>query len=109
MSRHHHNPNWPRIVRAVRRRDRDRPCLFCDLPVVLGHVHHVVHVEDGGTDDLDNLRLVCATCTLGTTRRSASQRSRRSSRPGTRTSEILSTPPNDAPGQLNPSAAGGMP
>ena len=62
MSRHHHNPNWPRIVRAVRRRDRDRPCLFCDLPVVLGHVHHVVHVEDGGTDDLDNLRLVCATC-----------------------------------------------
>ena len=62
MSRHHHNPNWPRIVRAVRRRDRDRPCPFCSLPVVLGHVHHVIAIEDGGTDDLDNLRLVCGPC-----------------------------------------------
>ena len=48
------------IRRMVQRRDRG--CRFpdCRAPRRLLHVHHIVHVADGGTHDPDNLILLCS-------------------------------------------------
>ena len=49
-----------RIRDAVLERDGWR-CADCGRGGVL-EVHHVVHVEDGGTDALDNLVALCPPC-----------------------------------------------
>lgn len=63
--------NHPRVIAAVRRRDGYR-CVECQArtgdasrrdgrPVRL-EVAHRIAVADGGTDDLENLRLLCTDC-----------------------------------------------
>jgi hypothetical protein len=45
-------------------REKEHVCENCGEPVTWGasSTHHIVQVVDGGTDDLDNLALLCANC-----------------------------------------------
>ena len=59
MSSVHHTPAWKRLRRRVLTRDR-HTCQDCRRQG-LGRVevHHLKHLHDGGTDDLDNLVTLC--------------------------------------------------
>lgn len=73
--------SWGAVAQYVRERDGDvcRRCGTTDPGVPKGNryhawdVDHVMPVADGGTDDPENLRLVCATChvAIGYEQRSA--------------------------------------
>ena len=52
---------WARLRRRVYRRDKG-VCGLCGHPAIFWQVHHVVHTEDGGTNDLSNLVTVCEPC-----------------------------------------------
>ena len=44
---------------AARDRDRDT-CVLCGDP--MWHVHHIIPITHGGTNDIDNLVCVCGSC-----------------------------------------------
>lgn len=60
---------WQRIRSTVFERDRGR-CRVCDVSVRLtgrspfdaAHVHHIKYRSAGGTDNLENLVLLCGVC-----------------------------------------------
>lgn len=61
---------WERVSKLVKARDGQR-CRLCGIrttrvgagdPRLWGHVHHIVFRSQGGTDDLENLLLLCAGC-----------------------------------------------
>lgn len=57
----------PALRAKVIKRDRDRGCWFkypgkCTELTSRLQVHHLVEVEDGGTDDEDLLVLACESC-----------------------------------------------
>ena len=62
MSAGHHTKAWPRLRRRVLIRDRHQ-CQDCKRQG-LGRVevHHVKHLQDGGTDDMSNLICLCYDC-----------------------------------------------
>lgn len=56
-------------VARIIKRDRERGCWFQYPGKCIGtgpkaqvQIHHVIEVEDGGTDDDENLVLACAPC-----------------------------------------------
>lgn len=53
----------PEIREQVLKRDR-RKCTKCGSKENL-HVHHIIHREDGGTDDIMNLTTLCDLCHAG--------------------------------------------
>lgn len=56
------------VVRARELKDhllgiRDKKCNRCDFSVIeVIHVHHIIEKSKGGTDDIDNLELLCPNC-----------------------------------------------
>jgi formate-dependent nitrite reductase cytochrome c552 subunit len=46
--------------KAARKRDNNR-CVKCKCKDEL-HIHHIVAQSDGGTDEVDNLTLLCNSC-----------------------------------------------
>ena len=65
MSRHHrktHNREWARIRRQVLDRDGWR----CQNPACgkagALEVHHVLELQDGGDNSMENLTTLCRTC-----------------------------------------------
>ena len=62
MSAGHHTPAWRRLRRRVLTRDR-HTCHDCRRQG-LGRVevHHVKALQFGGTDDLENLTVLCYDC-----------------------------------------------
>ena len=62
MSAGHHTKAWPRLRRRVLTRDRHQ-CQDCKRQGMgRVEVHHVKHLADGGSDDLDNLTTLCYDC-----------------------------------------------
>ena len=62
MSAGHHTKAWPRLRRRVLTRDR-HTCKDCKRQGLGRYdVHHAKALADGGSDDLDNLTLLCADC-----------------------------------------------
>ena len=59
MSRAHHGANW----RAARRKAIERAAYRCELPDCRKssrlEVHHVTPLHEGGTNEPDNLRVLC--------------------------------------------------
>jgi hypothetical protein len=45
-------------------REKPHICETCgmELDWAIAHAHHVVQVSDGGSDDIDNLQLLCSNC-----------------------------------------------
>jgi hypothetical protein len=37
-------------------------CVYCNKPAMGSQIHHLIHRKDGGTDDLENLVLLCGRC-----------------------------------------------
>ena len=67
MSRYHrqtHNRVWASIRQRVLDRDGHR-CKECGKPGRL-ECHHKVHLQDGGTNDLSNLQVLCRGCHIQT-------------------------------------------
>lgn len=66
MSRHHRGRglakgrDWERIRRQVLERDAYR-CRECGKAGRL-EVHHLLHLDSGGTNALENLRTLCRSC-----------------------------------------------
>ena len=60
---------WPSLTRLVWKRDPG--CLICgttkETRGVKWEVDHILPVADGGTDDPENLRLLCVPCHKGVT------------------------------------------
>ncbi|MBI4298456.1 MAG: HNH endonuclease [Chloroflexi bacterium] len=54
-------PNWADLSQSIKKRDRFR-CTQCGASDVELHVHHVVPLSQGGSNDLDNLVTLCASC-----------------------------------------------
>jgi 5-methylcytosine-specific restriction endonuclease McrA len=59
----------PRLRRKIIARDKasGAGCYFLFLDICTGldgvvEVHHIIEVEDGGSDDEDNLRAACKNC-----------------------------------------------
>lgn len=67
-----HRREWRRLRRAIFERDGYR-CVLCGRFGSL-ECDHIVAVEDGGTNDPDNLRTVCRDCHIGVTRAAAGHR-----------------------------------
>ena len=70
MSRLHrqtHNRQWSRIRRDVFDRD-GRRCQECGKAGRL-ECHHVVELQDGGTNDVGNLRTLCRGCHIAAHKR----------------------------------------
>ena len=62
MSGHHQTPAWRRLRRRVLKRDRHQ-CADCKRQGLgRAEVHHVQHLQDGGTDEMDNLTTLCYDC-----------------------------------------------
>ena len=62
MSAAHHTSTWQRLRRRVLTRDRHK-CLDCHRQGLQRvEVHHVKHLRDGGSDDLENLVTLCYDC-----------------------------------------------
>lgn len=55
-----YGPNWPELRRMALQRDGYR-CGNCGLTTNL-HVHHIVPLSKGGTNQLNNLRTLCRDC-----------------------------------------------
>lgn len=52
--------NWEKIRKLVLKRDGNK-CGNCGTETEL-HVHHIVPISKGGTNNLSNLRTLCKTC-----------------------------------------------
>ena len=62
MSAGHHTKAWPRLRRRVLTRDR-HTCQDCHRQGLRRvEVHHIRHLADGGSDDLENLTTLCYDC-----------------------------------------------
>ena len=62
MSAGHHTKAWPRLRRRVLARDRHQ-CADCKRQGLKRvEVHHLKHLHEGGTDDLENLICLCYDC-----------------------------------------------
>ena len=62
MSEHHHTKAWRRLRLRVLKRDRHK-CQDCKRQGLgRAEVHHVQHLRDGGTDEMDNLIVLCYDC-----------------------------------------------
>src|ERR1700728_1690255 len=66
---------WEKTKREVFERDKGF-CQYCEQDLLLsrtaygGHqIDHVVARAKGGSDELNNLKLACATCNLGLSKR----------------------------------------
>ncbi len=60
--------SWAETVRRVHER-ADFQCEYCQTGQrVTGQAMHVEHIKPGGGDDLENLALACATCSLSKAR-----------------------------------------
>ena len=57
---------WPRGLRDQLRRAQGGRCVYCWVRVRAGlsHIDHVVPIAQGGTNDVDNLQLLCPGCNL---------------------------------------------
>ena len=67
MSRHHRktpNRSWALIRQQVLDRDKHR-CRECGKAGRL-EAHHVLELQDGGSNDLDNLSTLCRGCHIRT-------------------------------------------
>ena len=53
--------NWKQLSEAVKHRDGHK-CTDCGASGVELHVHHIVPLSKGGTNDLDNLATLCSMC-----------------------------------------------
>jgi len=53
--------NWNELSNAAKRRDGYK-CTDCGASGVELHVHHIVPLSKGGTNDLDNLTTLCSHC-----------------------------------------------
>jgi hypothetical protein len=53
--------NWSEIAEAIRKRDGYQ-CTQCDATDVELHVHHVVPLSKGGSNESDNLVTLCDYC-----------------------------------------------
>ena len=65
MSKHHANipggmRHWQGLRRATFERDGYR-CVRCGKAGAL-ECHHRIHMDDGGSNDLDNLETLCRDC-----------------------------------------------
>ncbi|MBI4300272.1 MAG: HNH endonuclease [Chloroflexi bacterium] len=54
-------PNWSEVSQNIRKRDRYR-CTQCGASDVELHVHHIVPLSQGGSNDPDNLITLCDYC-----------------------------------------------
>lgn len=52
---------WKKRVAAVMERDGHK-CRICGTRRGFADVHHIVKRSQGGTDDMDNLMLLCRAC-----------------------------------------------
>ena len=61
---HPYSSQWRRIRKVVIRRDNGlcQHCTRKGRTTIGREVHHIVRLSDGGTDDLDNLVLLCKEC-----------------------------------------------
>ena len=64
---------WQKIRRAVMARDRYQ-CQLCGCVSMAHEVDHVVPLEQGGANEMDNLRLTCVECHKAKTAREAAAR-----------------------------------
>lgn len=53
--------NWKQLSEAAKHRDGHK-CADCGATGVELHVHHIVPLSKGGTNDLDNLATLCSMC-----------------------------------------------
>jgi hypothetical protein len=53
--------NWKQLSEAAKHRDGHK-CADCGASGVELHVHHIVPLSKGGTNDLDNLATLCSMC-----------------------------------------------
>lgn len=60
MSKRHNIRNWHNIRRRVFKRDGFQ-CKTCGKRANL-ECHHIVHLQDGGSNDLSNLETICRAC-----------------------------------------------
>ena len=60
LHRRTHNREWERVRRQALERDGHR-CRECGKPGRL-EVHHLLHLQSGGTNELENLRTLCRSC-----------------------------------------------
>lgn len=58
--------SWPRGLRENLSREQNGLCVYCRAKIDRGnsHIDHAVPVNQGGTNDRDNLQLLCAGCNL---------------------------------------------
>ena len=71
MSGHHLTGEWKQARKAAKDRD-DWRCRECGKAGVL-EVHHIKHVRNGGTDELDNLTTLCRGCHIAKHRKTKSK------------------------------------
>ncbi|MCX6558684.1 MAG: HNH endonuclease [Candidatus Aminicenantes bacterium] len=53
--------NWEEVSRAVRERD-DYHCKSCGTEYQVLHVHHVIPLSRGGSNNISNLITLCEKC-----------------------------------------------
>ena len=54
---------WEGLIVDLCKRDHYR-CRICDKSVIAGGIdpHHIIHLSQGGSDEIDNLILLCRVC-----------------------------------------------
>jgi 5-methylcytosine-specific restriction endonuclease McrA len=57
---------WPKCRRPRLYKDQKGLCIYCRCRLNFGasHIDHIISVNQGGTNDLDNTQLLCAGCNL---------------------------------------------
>lgn len=57
---------WPRGLRERLYREQQRMCMYCrtNLSIRASHIDHITPVNQGGTNDRENLQLLCPGCNL---------------------------------------------
>ena len=57
-----HKTRTASVAQRVALAIRDKGCVICGAPNSYCQAHHVIHWEDGGPTDIDNLCLLCSDC-----------------------------------------------